>query len=204
VPRQARFPAELLLEASERLVADVGPAALTIEGLSRASGAPVGSIYHRFPSRDVILARLWLRAVRDFQTGLAEAIRRSNPAEAALAAAVHTPRWCRRHPERAQVLMLYRQRDLVAADLPEHLSKEIEAVNQSMSEALADLSYRLFGRRTGGARRRCIVAVVDIPYGAVRRYLVDGRPVPDDLDAMIVTAVRAVLSDEQRANPSRR
>lgn len=201
MPRRAQFPAELLLEASERLVAGAGPAALTIEGLSRASGAPVGSIYHRFPSRDVILARLWLRTVRDFQAGFLDAIRQPDSVEAALAAAMHTPRWSRHHPQRAQVLMLYRQRDLVAADLHEHLNAEIAAVNESVSDALADLARRLFGRRTGGARRRCIFAVIDIPYGAVRRYLLDGRPVPDDLDAMIATAVRAVLSDEQHAKP---
>src|SRR5437588_7531594 len=32
---------------------------------SSASGAAVGSIYHRFPSRAVLAAELWIRAVED-------------------------------------------------------------------------------------------------------------------------------------------
>jgi len=31
-------------------------------------GAPTGSIYHRFDSRDVLLAKVWLRAAGAFQS----------------------------------------------------------------------------------------------------------------------------------------
>jgi len=43
---------------------DGGP--VTIGDVSRRLGAPGGSIYHWFPSREELLVRLWLRSVRRF------------------------------------------------------------------------------------------------------------------------------------------
>ncbi|MEJ7734392.1 MAG: TetR family transcriptional regulator [Polyangiaceae bacterium] len=47
--RPAKFDREELLDAALALVAEGGPAALTLAALARAAGAPTGSIYHRFP-----------------------------------------------------------------------------------------------------------------------------------------------------------
>ena len=44
--------------AALRLVADRGPQAVTVAALAREVGAPTGSIYHRYRSRDELLAKL--------------------------------------------------------------------------------------------------------------------------------------------------
>ena len=50
-----------------------GARALTIDAVTRATSAPVGSIYHRFRSIDELLARLWLRAAQRSQDAGLEA-----------------------------------------------------------------------------------------------------------------------------------
>jgi hypothetical protein len=41
--------------------------------------------------------------------------------------------------------------------------------------------------------QRVLLAVFDIPYGAARRHLVAGKPLPPSLRAQVEKAVRAVL-----------
>jgi AcrR family transcriptional regulator len=40
-----------------------GEAVVSIQGISRAAGISVGSLYHRFGSRDGVLTACWLDAV---------------------------------------------------------------------------------------------------------------------------------------------
>jgi hypothetical protein len=42
--------------------------------------------------------------------------------------------------------------------------------------------------------QRVLLAVFDIPYGAARRHLVAGKPLPPSLRAQVAKAVRAVLA----------
>ena len=66
--RTAQFDREELLLTAASVAAAGRP--LTIQSLAEATGAPVGSIYHRFESREALLAEAWLLAVRHFQTCL--------------------------------------------------------------------------------------------------------------------------------------
>lgn len=65
--RNARFNNENFIDAALKITAEQGPAAVTIADVARAVGAPVGSVYHRFLSRDVLMAEVWLRVVASFQ-----------------------------------------------------------------------------------------------------------------------------------------
>ena len=69
MPRPAKFTEDQILDSALRLVAEGGPGAATIAGIAGLLGAPVGSIYHRFRSRDLLLARFWIRTIKDFQKG---------------------------------------------------------------------------------------------------------------------------------------
>jgi AcrR family transcriptional regulator len=87
MPRAPQFDQAQILDAAERLIARHGPSGATIGAIAQAVGAPTGSIYHRFDSRDVLLAEVWLRAAAAFQAAFFE--RLAGPArEAGLA-----PRW---------------------------------------------------------------------------------------------------------------
>ena len=69
MPRPALHDTEAVLDATRELILDVGPRGTGIRDISRRSGAPSGSLYHRFSSRDNLVALAWLRAARRFQTG---------------------------------------------------------------------------------------------------------------------------------------
>ena len=49
-------------------------AAATVSRIATSVGAPVGSVYHRFASRDVLMAELWLRTITRFQDGYLAAL----------------------------------------------------------------------------------------------------------------------------------
>ncbi|WP_067797831.1 TetR/AcrR family transcriptional regulator [Actinomadura formosensis] len=180
--RPAKFSEDQILDAALAVTAEDGPAAATVGAIARRLGAPTGSIYHRFGSRDLLLATLWARCVRRFQEGFITAL----AADDAESAALHTPRWCRSHLDEAAVLLLHRRQDLVA-EWPDRFA----ALNRESVDALNAFA----GRHPGLDRERLVFATVDVPYGAVRRHLLDRRPPPPAVDDLIVTACRAVLSE---------
>ena len=81
--RPARFSDSDLLDAAAEVAAAHGPAATTISAIAQAAGAPTGSLYHRFPSRDVLLGTLWLDLIGRFQAGWIEALEALDPEAAA-------------------------------------------------------------------------------------------------------------------------
>ncbi|MFI6295591.1 TetR/AcrR family transcriptional regulator [Nonomuraea sp. NPDC050790] len=183
--RPAKFTQEQMLDAALDILGADGPAAVTMAAVSARTGAPIGSLYHRFASRDLLLARLWLRCVESFQEGLLAAM----AADDVEAAVLHTPRWCRAHPAAAAALLLHRREDL-AAEWPGPLGAELAEVNGRLAAAL-DAYLR---RHPGADRERLMFVLADVPYGAVRRHLLAGRTPPPELDTLIVTACRAVLA----------
>lgn len=62
-PTQARSRArvESILSAAEELLADVGYAAVTTNAIAERAGAPIGSLYQYFDSKDDVLAELAAR-----------------------------------------------------------------------------------------------------------------------------------------------
>ena len=140
------------MDAAMRLVAEGGPSAATVAGIAGALGAPVGSIYHRFKSRNLLLARLWIRTVKRFQVGFLRALEADDLDEAALGAALYNVEWTRRHVDEARVLLLYRREDL-AERWPEELGEELAALNTDVERAVRDHALRRYGE--GAARRPC-------------------------------------------------
>jgi hypothetical protein len=63
---------------------------------------------------------------------------------------------------------------------------------------VTELARRLFGRATPETVERTTLAVVDMPLGAMRRYLVAGTEPPASLRELLETAVRAVLDARSR------
>lgn len=68
-PRQERGQKRLdeILDAAEALVAEVGPAATSIQEIAQRAGASVGSIYHFFPNKESIFSAI--RARHDAEAG---------------------------------------------------------------------------------------------------------------------------------------
>lgn len=192
--RPAKFDRDALLDAALGIVAEGGPGALTLAALARAAGAPTGSIYHRFPSLDALTSELWMRTVARFQDGFVAAVAaHDDTLEALVAAALHTPRWSRRHRAEARLLLLHRHRDLVHRAPPE-LARQLEAQRATAMRVFRGLVRRHFGRATPRHMAEAWFAVVDVPYGAVRRALVAGKQPPALVDELVERTCRALLA----------
>jgi len=193
VGRPAKYSTGEILDTTARLVAEGGPGLATIAAIAGQLKAPSGSIYHRFASRDLLLAHLWVRTVREAQEGFVAALRIDDVEEAAVAAALHIPRWSRAHLDQAQVLLLYRREDLVER-WPDELGHELTTLNDGVTKALTAYTRRRFGSANQRTRQAVSFALVDVPYAAVRRYLHAGEPPPTTVDDLVRQACTCVLA----------
>jgi AcrR family transcriptional regulator len=189
--RPARFTDRDLLQAAAEVAATHGPTAATIQAIAKAAGAPTGSLYHRFASRDVLLGTLWLDLVGRFQAGWIEAMEAGDTE----AAALHTPNWVRSHATEARLLLLHRREDFLAGDWPPDLAERAAHVNDRAGGVLRAFTRAELGDDLPATVRRVRFALVQIPYAAVRPYLEAGQPPPPDLDALVLTASQAILDE---------
>ena len=198
MPRPQVHSTDTMLDAARDLLLDRGSQNATMEAIADASGAPTGSIYHRFGSRDELIARLWIRAVYRSQASFVAAMEHDEPKEAALAAATSIIEFCEEHPGDAQLLVAFRRDDLIKAIPEGTLADELEELNRPVERAVVRLARRLYGPRSRAVLDRTLLAVFDIPYGAARRYLITGRSLPSGLRADVASAVAAVIDEPLR------
>jgi AcrR family transcriptional regulator len=196
--RPAKFNDDLILDATAEAIARVGPARATVANIAAAVGAPSGSIYHRFESRDLMFARLWIRTVRRAQPGFIAALANPDLIAGARDAVLHVPRWSRSHLSEAMVLLLYRREDL-AARWPDELGVELRDLNVDLIKAYKDYCRRRYGTAARATLEVARFGLFDIPYAAVRPYLAAGEPPPARLDELIATAAASVLEAHDRS-----
>jgi AcrR family transcriptional regulator len=193
VGRRARFDKDGIASAAMALIAEGGPRSATIAAIAREMGGPTGSIYHRYPSRELLLADLWLGVVEGFQSGLLAELDREDPVEAAVAAALYMPRWVRRHLLEARVLLLHRREDFLEGPWPPALRERAEALGEAITAGLLSLSERCYGSTSKAVVNRVRFAVLDVPYGAVKHHVQAGKAPPRQIDELVELTVRTVL-----------
>jgi AcrR family transcriptional regulator len=190
--RPRKHDPDLILDAARGLVLSDGPRAASIGAIATASAAPVGTLYHRFSSRDGLLAEMWFRALERFQASyLAQAAEANDPVEAGVAMATSIVRFARTHPADARLLLSLRREDVFAAD-PGHQAR-LDAMNAPLSEAVRDLARELYGRAGKREIGRVTLVVVDLPHGAVRRYARESE-MPAWLEDEVADISRALLT----------
>jgi AcrR family transcriptional regulator len=199
MPRPAKHDESRILSAAASLVAAQGPAAATITAIGTAIGAPNGSIYHRFRSRDELLGRLWLGRAEFFQNRWAQALQEPDPRRAGLEAALSLPRAVRDDFEGARIMLLHRREDFLSQGWPPEMQEEADRLGQQVKHMLAEITRRLFGRNTAAARQVATFAVLDLPFSAVRRFVVAGKPPPLQIDGLIARAYAAVIDGAEAA-----
>lgn len=194
--KPALYARDEILDAVVRAAHERGHAA-TVGDVTALLGAPSGSIYHRFRSRNELFVAAWMRTVRQFQSTVADVAEIEDPIEAIVATALLVPRFCRDHPAEARLLTLYRHANLIA-DPPPGLGAELEVLNQPVAAHIKALTQRRFGRVSKRALALVALAARDTPYGMVRGLI--GGPVPEWMDEPIAAAVRAIalLDDHGR------
>jgi AcrR family transcriptional regulator len=196
VARPAKFSEDQILDAALQLVAARGPGAATMAAIAEAVGAPIGSLYHRFPSRELLLARLWIRTIRRFQLGFVDALADDDLDVAAIRAALHGVRWARGHADEARVLLLYRREDL-AARWPAELGEDLAVLNKGVEAAVRDHARQRYGSDGDEHLQRLMFALADLPYAAMRRYIATGESPPAAIEDLVATACRCILATDQ-------
>lgn len=200
--RPAKLSTDAALDAALAVIYRHGPDATTA-AIAAEAGVRVGSLYYRFPNREVLLLRLWVRSVQRFQKHYLAAIRAEvDPEQALVAAAVSIPSYCRGNPEEARALTLFRHHEVLLkleaqspdlAECSEELVDQLRTLNDEVLEAMAALTVARFGSMD--ALEVVKTAVHDMTYGLVRPYLAAGAPlVPSWLDALVAAMVPAAFA----------
>ena len=126
MPRPAKHAHAQILDAAAAIVSRRGPNAATVNAIAHAIGAPNGSIYHRFRTRDELLGRLWLRTAARFQDAFAEELKRPDAMQAGLHAALSIARVARLDAEAAGIMLLYRREDFLSGAWSRELTAEAD------------------------------------------------------------------------------
>jgi len=183
------YSTSTLLDAARDLAVEGGVPAATVDAIARVTGASSGSIYHRFGSRGGVLIAAWQRAVTSFHDGFVVALAEPEAREAALGGARWVIEFSRRHGQDATLLATVRPDEVFAGAPPSARGDE------AVAHELKALTRRLTGTSSVAAVQRVQMAIVDLPYGVVRRYLAFGQPIPRALEPDVCVAVSALLDN---------
>jgi AcrR family transcriptional regulator len=195
--RRSKFSEAQILDAATTLVAEGGTGAATIGAIGALLDAPSGSIYHRFPSRDVLLGRLWLSKAALFQNNFVAALANEDPVVAAVEGALSLPRTTRADFAGARIMLLHRREDFLGDGWPAEMQAEARRLRRQVHDALERITRRLFGRVSAVTLRTATFAVLDIPFGVVRRHVAANEPPPPAVDRLIETASLAIIRAER-------
>ena len=190
---------DVILDAARTLVLDGGPRAASVAAIAKSSGAPPGTLYHRFGNRDGILTAAWLRALERFQaramapeTNTETNTAADTPAQTAVAMAVAAISFARELPEDARLLLTIRPADLLDGEPGTAFQQAIAAMNAPLNERIGGLARKLYGSSDPRSVDAVARAVADLPYAVVRRHAHDD-PMPPWLEADVAASARAVL-----------
>ena len=194
MPRPQRHPVDKILDVSRDLVLEGGARSVTVDRIVAISGAPKGSVYHRFSSVNDLLATMWLRGVRRSQARFLEPLEAvADPLMSAVTAGLAIHDFAKENPADARLLAALRREDLVADIGDPALVAELQKVNDQLRTAVSSLARRLYGRSTRDAVERTTCGVIDLPQGAIRRHLIAGTEIPRSVRAQLVAAIPAAL-----------
>ena len=185
---------DVILDAARALVLDDGPRAASVAAIAKSSGAPAGTLYHRFGNRNGILTAAWLRALERFQ---ARAIAAADTAagtalDTATAMAVACIGFTRELPEDARLLLTIRPSDLLDGQPDAAFQQTLAAMNAPLNERINALTRQLFGSSDPRSVDAVARTVADLPYAVVRRHAHD-EPMPAWLEADVAASARAML-----------
>lgn len=183
---------DAILDATRTLVLADGPRAASVAAIAKASGAPAGSLYHRFGNRDGILAAAWLRALERFQSRALDAAG-STPTDVAVAMAVAAVSFARELPDDARLLLTIRPGDLLDGAPDPKFQETLDMMNAPLLRRVDELARALYGDDDPRSAHAVARAVADLPYAVVRRHAYDGE-MPSWLEVDVAAAARALLA----------
>jgi len=196
VPRPVIHRADDVLDAARDLVLEAGSRAVGIRAIGQRSGAPSGSLYHRFGSREELLARAWLRAVERFQDGFLRALAAPDPRDAVLGAAAWSVEFALTNPQDTRLLLEHSRLALLEGEPRQPVTDALTQVNDPILRALRRLAVDLYGSMAPQDMERVFYAVIDLPVAVLRRHLRAGT-LTDDILPGLQSAVAALLTADR-------
>ncbi|MEU8899130.1 TetR family transcriptional regulator [Nocardia sp. NPDC048505] len=187
-----KHDSDVILDAARTLVLSDGPRAASVAAIAAASGAPVGTLYHRFGNRDGVLTEAWLRALARFQAGVIAAAGVPDPVEAGVAMVRASIRFGRELRDDARLLLSLRPSDLLDGGPDDAFQTRLAGMNAPLIEHLHRIAHDLTGRHGDREIDAVSRAVVDLPYAALRRHA-HAAALPGWLDDDIADAARTLL-----------
>lgn len=196
--RPVKFEEDAFLDAALEEGRRVGFERLSARGVAKRMGAPSGSLYHRYRSRDALVGALWLRTVEHFQEGYLEVLNGPGaPSTRARAAARYALDWVRGHSSEAQLLLRYRRESLLKDGTPRWLSRRAADLNRPVTHAFEALARELSPDAPDVDRVR--FACSAIPMAAARDALNAEHSLPDAVDGFVDEVVAALLAPRGRS-----
>ena len=162
---------------------------MTVDSVAERTGAPKGSFYYRFASRDALLGELWLKTALAYQEGFVAAIETGD----GLAAALHAPAWSRLHLDDARLLLLYSSHDFVQGDWPSALERGVRDQTQRIESCFERFARQAFGGAGLDEVRRAAFVLVEVPLAAVKPHLRRREPPPPLVDELIARTYHAIV-----------
>lgn len=187
--RKARFTEQDFIRAAMEVISAKGPGSITMAAIAARAGAPIGSVYHRFKSREMLLAELWVYLIESFQNGFIKLLKSGEGEKAAL----YILKWARQHPNKAHVLMLYRREQLIKGKWPKDIKKRVEKLIVDMNESVTAFTRLKLGEASKQNLARVHFCLVLAPIGTVKDALETGSSPSPIYDQLILETYKNVL-----------
>jgi AcrR family transcriptional regulator len=203
--RPPRYNEAHILEGARHVSAELGPQKLTIAAVAQRTGVPVGSIYHRYASRDEILAALWLDFVEEFQARWLAELDGADAPRAGLAAVRFGCGWVRQHPREARLMLLHRREDFASERWPPSYRRRADALARRARLVLQRYAARLTGTTGTPPDLRLVrFALIDVPTAALRRDVEAGVAPSADVERLVLDTCAYILEQVTRRSPRER
>ncbi|MDR3391122.1 MAG: TetR/AcrR family transcriptional regulator [Sulfuriferula sp.] len=195
--RLAKFTETQFIESAIDLAAQCGVKAVSMSAIAGKTGAPIGSIYHRFDSRGTILAHAWLRVKTDFRQEVASRWQCGDSWNAV----VGLLDWCRRKPVYARFLMLDDDAWIVDASLSLEMLAALETEQAELDACFEHCALALQGKVDAEAVAPMLrFILIDGPVAIVKPYLTNNQPIPACVDVILRASHDAVRGWANRTN----
>lgn len=187
--RKQQYSNDDFINAALALISESGPESVTVASIAKRLKAPVGSVYHRFSSRELIMAELWLRIAESFQQGFLELLQTGD----CVRTSRYTVQWVRLHPRESKVLLLYRREELMTAEWPDLVKERAAKLRQELQAGILSFVQKSFGDISPENVKRTVFALTEIPLAAVKQYLVSEEKIPDYVDDLVMESCEFIF-----------
>jgi AcrR family transcriptional regulator len=186
--RIAKYNEDGFIESAIHIAAECGIGAVSMASIASKAGAPIGSLYHRFDSRDTVLARAWLKVRADFRAEVSRHWAEGDTWRAVEALV----QWCRDKPVYAR-FMLQSDDAPDFGELPAPLRAELEA-DQAELDAAFTRCLQSLPQGIDDPAHLLRFILIGAPVAMVKPFLSQDQPIPSSINAVLRSSHDAVCT----------